>query len=152
MREFGIMLGRGDVAFQQGRYEDARSEYRRAVAIAPEAARANLAVGLAAFACGDFAEASTAIRAGVAAAPQMGRAALDLATTYGRAEDFVRHKGALDAHLAQNPDDLNVRFLAGFVRFFNGDREGGLALLRAYRHAANSDPAVHPFIDQAAMP
>lgn len=152
MRELGFMLGQGDAAFQQGNYEDARAEYRRAVAIAPEAARAHLAFGLAAFACGAFSEASAAIRAGVAGAPVLARSAVDLAQTYGRTEDFQAHRAALDAHVAANSSDLDARFLAGFVHLYSGDRDGGIALLRAYRDAPGADQAVRAFIDGAERP
>lgn len=148
-RELGNALGRGDKAFERGDYQDAREEYVRALVLARDDPRARIALGLAEFARGRYSDAARALRAGVARVPQIGETAFDLTQAYGVPDDLAGHREALEAHLQSNDSDVDAWFVAGFVRFFGGDRPGGLAAFDRYQSLAESDDAAAPFIARA---
>ena len=148
-RELGNALGRGDKAFERGDYQDAREEYVRALVLARDDPRARIALGLAEFARGRYSDAARALRAGVARVPQIVDTSFDLTRAYGVPDDFAGHREALESHLRSDESDADAWFVAGFVRFFGGDRPGGLAAFDRYQSLAESDDAAAPFIARA---
>lgn len=153
-RQVGMALGRGDEAFEAGKYDLAREEYIRALVLAGEDASVRIALGLAEYALGSFADAAQAVRRGVARAPGLAASEFDLRAVYGKAGDFAAHLRILEDHVAANPEDIDARFLLGFVKYFSGDREEGRRLLAAYLADPQSDGMVREFIETAmvAMP
>ena len=120
-RRVGVALGRGDKAFETGRYAEARAEYVRALVLADEDAGVRIALGISEFALGRFEDASRAIREGVVRMPRLARSSLDLRGGYGRPEalrrDFAAHLAALETHVETHGDDAGARFLLGFIRY-----------------------------------
>lgn len=150
-RQIGVALGRGDKAFESGKYDQARSDYARALALAGEDSGSRLALGLAEFALGSFDDAAREIRAGIGRSPSLAMSDFDLRAAYGRSHDFETHRGILEEFAAKNPRDLNAQFLQGFVRYFSGDRKGGIEILDAYLIAEGHDDAVREFINTARV-
>jgi tetratricopeptide (TPR) repeat protein len=152
-RRVGVALGRGDKAFETGRYAEARVEYVRALVVADEDAGVRIALGISEFALGRFEDASRAIREGVVRMPGLARSSLDLRDGYGRPEalrrDFAAHLAALETHVETHGDDAGARFLLGFMRYYSGDRAGGLAAFETYASMAEFDVRVGPFIELA---
>ncbi|MBN2563317.1 MAG: hypothetical protein JXQ75_20545 [Phycisphaerae bacterium] len=148
-RLVGIALGRGDRAFEDGRYAEARDEYIQALVLADGDAGVRIALGIAEFALGRFEDASRAVREGVARMPALARSSLDLRDAYGQGGDFAAHLAALEAVVEQNPHSADARFLLGFVRYTSGDRPGGLEILEAYQSMPESDRKVGAFIELA---
>ncbi len=150
-RLIGISLGRGDKAFESGKYDQARAEYARALALAGEDSSSRIALGLADFALGSFGSSADAIRRGVARSPSLAMSDFDLRAAYGDHGDFETHRSALEAFASENPDEMDARFLLGFVRYFSGDRQGGIAELDAYLAAPDHDDSVREFINTARV-
>ncbi|HWL94488.1 MAG TPA: tetratricopeptide repeat protein [Phycisphaerae bacterium] len=150
-RQIGIALDRGDKAFEKGQYDQARAEYLQALALAGEDATARVALGLAEYALASFDAASSEIRKGVARAPSLAHSAFNLRSVYGNQRDFEAHVRILEDHVGQNPADSESRFLLGFVRYFSGDRAGGVALLETYLADPAHDDSVREFIETARV-
>lgn len=148
-RKLGNALGRGDKAFELGDYDDAREEYVRALVLAQDDARAQLALGLAEFARGQYADSARALRAGVARVPHLAETSFDLAKAYGVEDDLARHRASLNAHLKDHPRDADAWFLAGFVRYFAGDRVEGVAALDRFLALAQDNAPEAAFVARA---
>lgn len=153
-QEIGEALGQGDRAFEEGRYDEARDKYVRAVVLAGEDSSVRIALGLAEFALGSYGDSSSAIRRGVARSPSLASSSFELRAVYGKQEDFEAHRRVLEDHVAANPDDVEAKFLLGFVNFYSGNREEGKQQLAAYLDDPRHDDAVREFImtAQVAMP
>ncbi len=150
-RQVGVALGRGDEAFEAGKYDLAREEYVRALVLAGEDASVRIALGLAEYALGSFADAAQAVRRGVARAPGLAASEFDLRAVYGVADDFSAHRRILEDHVAANPEDIDARFLLGFVKYFSGARDEGRRLLDAYLADPQRDEMVREFIETAMV-
>ncbi|MFQ5429183.1 MAG: tetratricopeptide repeat protein [Phycisphaerae bacterium] len=148
-RQIGVALGRGDKAFEAGRYREAREEYVGALVLAGDDASVRIALGLAEYALGAYADASQAIRRGVAASPRLAASGFDLKQVYGREADFEAHRTALVNFVEQHPADLEARFLLGFVHYFSGQRPAALESFEGYTASPAHDPTVEPFIGLA---
>lgn len=144
----GIAIGRGDKAFEQGEYAQARDEYRQAIDVAGDAPGIRIAMGLSDFALGDFAGAAHAIRQGVAQSPELAVSDFRLQDVYGHPDDSNLHRHKLDEFVTQNPEDANALFLLGFVQYFSDQIEAARTTFGAYRSIVPHDELADPFIEQ----
>ncbi|QDV90533.1 Tetratricopeptide repeat protein [Phycisphaerae bacterium RAS2] len=142
-KEAGIAIGRAEVAFEQGRYDDALRAFDRARDLSGVDATLSLSLGVAAFASGQYDRASTSLQSGVQLAPH---AALTyrLLARYGDPKDFRMHRNRLETHAAAHPDDVDATVVLTLVRWWDGDARGALAALdrwEAVKSAADDDTA-----------
>ncbi len=147
--EAAIALGRGDKAFEQGAYDEAREEYVRAIVLAGEDAPSRIALGLAEYAIGSFNDAARAIRRGAAISPELAESAFSLNAAYGIADDRAVHRRALEDFARENPEDCDALFLLGFTRYFSGEREAGVEALVSYLQRADCDRSIAEFVARA---
>ncbi len=148
-KDISRYLAKGDGEFEQRDYDAAREEYVRALVLAGEDAGVRIALGLSEYALGSFADASQAIRRGVAIAPGLAESGFELQQAYGSAADFASHLVSLEIFVTENPEDVHAEFLVGFVRYFSGQTEKGLAAMLAYAGREGHDPDVRVFVDLA---
>ncbi|MBX3394763.1 MAG: tetratricopeptide repeat protein [Phycisphaerae bacterium] len=147
----GEALGRGDRAFELGRYDEAREEYIRAIVWDGDDPSVRIALGLAEYSLGAYTDASIAIRRGVARSPSLATSAFDLRAAYGVEADFPAHLRMLSDHVAANPDDSDSKFLLGFIHYFSGRRDEGRRLLSEYLADITHDDSVREFIETARV-
>ena len=129
-------LREGNAAAREGRLDDARAAFDRAVQAGPPDARAHLLLGQALWAKGDVAGASRAFDDAAALAqggPYATAAMQAKARTQAAKGQFAEALRTLDAALAQTPDDRGLLLLRASV------------LLRR----AQPDDAAHAFADAA---
>ncbi|MCB9854023.1 MAG: hypothetical protein H6819_13055 [Phycisphaerales bacterium] len=143
----GIAIGRGDKAFEQGEYEQARDEYRHAIDVAGDAAGIRIALGLSDYALGSFDEAAHAIRRGVSRSPELAKSDFRLLDVYGRADDSNVHRHQLDEFVTNNPENADALFLLGFVQYFSDQREAARTTFGAYRSIVPHDDLADSFIE-----
>ncbi|MCG8409408.1 MAG: hypothetical protein MI923_29740 [Phycisphaerales bacterium] len=151
-RQVGIALGRGDKAFEDGDYDDAREEYVRAMVLAGDDARVRIALGLTEYALGSYVDASAAVRSGVSISPSLAQSSFAMKEIYGRPNDFTAHRQALEFYRKENPEDVHAMFLLGFVQYFSGQRSEGRAAFETYLANPQHDPAVEQFVEAAKEP
>lgn len=137
-KEAGVAIGRAEVAFEQGRYDDALRAYDRARDLSGVDATLSLSLGVAAFATGQYGRAATSLRSGVQLAPN---AALTyrLLARYGDPRDLRTHRDRLEALAAANPDDTDASVVLTIVRWWEGDARGALAALDRWEQANSAD-------------
>lgn len=143
----GISIGRGDKAFEQGEYDQAREEYRHAIEVAGDAPGIRIALGLSDYALGSFEAAAKSIRRGVSHSPELAKSDFRLQEVYGRAGDSDVHRRQLDAFVTQNPENADTLFLLGFVQYFSDQREAARTTFGAYRSIVPHDDLADPFIE-----
>lgn len=144
----GIAIGRGDKAFEQGEYDQARDEYRQAVQFSGDASGLRIALGLSDYALGAFDTAAQAIRQGVAHSPDLALSDFRLLDVYGRPNDCNAHRRVLDDHVTQNPEDANSLFLLGFIQYFSDQHAAARTTFGAYRSLVPHDELADPFIER----
>ncbi len=143
----GIAIGRGDKAFEQGAYEQARAEYRQAIDAVGDEPGLRIALGLSDYALGSFGDAARAIRRGVARSPELAKSDFHLLDVYGRMTDADLHRRALDNYVSQHPEDADALFVLGFVQFFSGQRHSARTTFGAYRSIVPHDDLADSFIE-----
>lgn len=143
----GIMIGRGDMAFESGEYEKARDEYDIALSATGDEPSVRIALGLAEYAVGEYADAAAAIRRGVAGTPDLAESGFRLQNVYGQAEDILAHQQALYDHVDENPEDSDALFLLGFVQYFSDERSAARNTMGAYRSIVAHDEFADDFIE-----
>lgn len=145
----GIAIGRGDKAFEQGAYEQARAEYRQAIEAVGDEPGLRIALGLSDYALGSFGDAARAIRRGVARSPELAKSDFHLLDVYGRMTDADLHRRALDNYVSQHPEDADALFVLGFVQYFSGQRHSARTTFGAYRSIVPHDELADSFIEFA---
>ena len=133
-------LRRGMRAFRDEDYARAYTEYRVAMRSGCIDARSRLGLALAQFALGHFDDAAATLRTDLVESPTLDRSALDVRMAYGRPEVFAGQLTRLEASVAEWPDKAEYLLLAGFMRYYSGDRDGGLRMFERYAASANADP------------
>lgn len=148
-RQVGISLGRGDKAFEEGDYDDAREEYVRALVKAGDDARVRIALGLSEYALGAYTDASAAVRRGISISPGLAQSSFSMKKIYGQTEDFTAHRQALEIFVRENPEEIQAFFLLGFVQYFSDQRDKALTTFDTYLSQPRHDPDVRRFIEIA---
>ncbi len=137
-REVGIAIGRGEVAFEQGRYDDALREFDRAQSLSSEDPDLNLSIGVAAFAMGQFSRAASSLRAGVQLAPNDAMT-FRLISRYGDPRGLRAHRKRLEAHTETHPGDADSWLVLTLIRWWDGDARGAIAALDQWERFRNAD-------------
>jgi tetratricopeptide (TPR) repeat protein len=143
----GIAIGRGDKAFEQGDYAQARNEYLHAIESVGDEPGIRIALGLSDYALGSFSDSARAIKRGVSRSPELARSEFHLLDVYGRLTDAELHRRALDNYVSQHPEDSDALFVLGFVQYFSDQRHSARTTFGAYRSIVPHDELADPFID-----
>ena len=143
-------LLRGRVAFRKGRFADAATEFRLAVAARPESAGARIALGAALAAAGDRPAALAELEAALRLEPQNGTAHYNLGSLLmaeeGRAAEAAEH---LRAAVAADPGDGAAHNALGRLLDRAGKPEEALAhFTEAVEHLPADEQAA---LDEAAF-
>ncbi len=112
----------GDRYFKEGKFRDALTRYRKAIAADPTLADARFRQGFAELASDRYPQAVTALRRGLALDPNWPHGDFILEEVF---DDVVKVniEQALRARLTLSPNDADARFLLGVVRHFDGRPE-----------------------------
>jgi hypothetical protein len=112
----------GDRYFKEGKFRDALTRYRKAIAADPMLADARFRQGFAELASQRYPQAVTALRRGLALDPNWPHGDFILEEVF---DDVVKVniEQALRARLTLSPNDADARFLLGVVRHFDGRPE-----------------------------
>jgi len=135
---WGPILGEGNVAFSQGRYEDARQTYARAMLIDERDGYAKMLFAWASFALGDYPLAATAVRRAMLTSPDLVQYPINVRLHYGDITALDHQVDALQRYVAAHPDDREADLLLGYVYYSIGDVQRALAV---FNDLAQSDPA-----------
>jgi hypothetical protein len=126
-------------AFAAGNYALARRELVRAILAKPDDPEMIMLYGYAHFATGDYLVAALAIRRAIEADPTLIDQPIDLTALYPNQSDYWAHLSLLGAHIQADLNDVDGRFLAGFVRYAAGDATGAGTYFAECAAAAPSD-------------
>ena len=132
-------VGRGDSALNDellkaesllevGQYYEAAQRYEAAQAIAPFSPLPLLGKGHAYLAAGEYLRAAVAIIQGLERYPELVKFDLDLTSLLGGAE-IVDIRRANLMQLLERQEEPRLRFLLGYLEYYTGQRESGLANL-----------------------
>ncbi len=139
----------GSTAFRGGDYDRAREEFVQAMVMGCQDARVRLGLGLAEFARGRYEEAAGAIVAEMKRSPRLDRSALDVRHAYEKIEDFHAQLALLEEAASRSPGDRQLGLLIGYLKFYSGDRLGGITIWSRYLEMPDADPALKAFIRRA---
>lgn len=143
-------LEEGARHFKAGRYAEAADAFRQAMLLEPENAVPKFALAHALFALGDYGNAAFLIRRGMKILPDWPREGSSLHELYGKPGDLKEHVLALRVYLDLHPDDLDARFLLGYVAFFTGDLDGAEAAFSAVLAANPASVEAQAFLERIA--
>lgn len=147
---WGPILGEGNLAFSEGRYEDARRVYVRAMLIDERDGYAKMLYAWANFALGDYQLAATAIRRALLTSPDLVRYPIDIRLHYRDLVALEGQVGALQAHVAANPSDREAGLLLGYLFYSIGDLPRGMAAFNDLAAGDATDPTVTALREAAA--
>lgn len=137
----GIAIGRGEVAFQQGRYEEASSEFRRAREWVQDDAMVCFNLGATEFALGRYDRAAEAIRAGILVSSDE-CLTYRLLPRYANPEELRAQRERLESVTAAQPNDADALFVLALVRWWSGDAHGATSALDQWENAKGNQSDV----------
>jgi len=130
LNEEAVMwVDRGIQAFAEGKYDESRDFYVRAIFADDQDGIAKLLYGLANIALGDFELASTSLRRATEDTPELVDNPIDLRGFYPNEEALNAHVAMLDHRLAEQPDDREALFLLGYLQYATGNPASALEKL-----------------------
>ncbi|MBI4716605.1 MAG: tetratricopeptide repeat protein [Planctomycetes bacterium] len=124
-------IRRGHELFGEGRYDEAREWFARAVFADDNDGYAKLFYCLGSFALGEVELAAVALRRALAAAPDLIEAPIDLRQFYGDTKALDGHLARLEQRVQENPADADARFLLGYMQYATGQAGKALESLKA---------------------
>ena len=110
----------GEQNYYQGRYEDARRNFVRAMLDAPNDAELMVLYGFAHFAEGDYRLASSSLERALRQDPSLIDSPLDLSRLYSDPARLTEQIRRLDDYLSRVSRDDGARLVAGYVRYASG--------------------------------
>jgi hypothetical protein len=131
-------LLKGESLLQIGQYYDAARRFERASMLDPGNPLPNIGRGHALLAAGDYLSASLSLVRGLERFPELTRFDVDLKSFLKSGEIIDIRRADLMQQLERR-EDPTLRFLLGYLEYYTGDREHGLANLD--RAALDADPA-----------
>lgn len=137
--EYRYEMSRGTEAFGSGDFKTATKAYKEAVILNPDSADARYSLAISAFAEGKFAFSAFALRRGVALDADASK--IDLPRVFGDPMKLKGYNDALEAELAEYPEDADLLLLAGYVALRSGDASGAAEKLDRALKAAPQDTA-----------
>lgn len=144
-----LALRNGARAFRDGDYARSVADYREAIRMGCGDSRAQLGLAIAELAAGRLDEAAEAVKNDLGASPQLDRSLLDVRMAYSQPEAFDVHMTRLNEAIAASPDNADLVLLAGFMRYYSGEKNTGSLLLRKYADSPEANVKVAAFIDRA---
>lgn len=128
---------KGESLLQIGQYYDAARRFERAVMLDPGNPLPNLGRGHALLAAGDYLSASLSLVRGLERFPEVTRFDVDLTAFFRNGEIIDIRRADLMQQLERR-EDPTLRFLLGYLEYYTGDRDRGLANLE--KAARDADP------------
>lgn len=119
----------GHTLFAEGKVDEARQMFVRAVVADDQDGYAKLFYGLANFAAGDYAAATSAVRRALAVSPDLIGSPVDLRQFYKDATVLEGQMESLRRAVSERPDDREAGFLLGYMSFAIGQAEQARAAL-----------------------
>lgn len=122
----------GQTAFREGNFGVAAQRFVQARDVEPRTARPYLYLVQAYFALGKYDEAVDALQLGLTRRPEWPHSTFQPTLDFyrGLPADWKAHRQALEASLKRQPKEANLAILLGHQLWFEGDRDGALALFR----------------------
>lgn len=139
----------GDAMFRQGRFEDARRWYVRAVLAEGGSAQAEWRYGLVHFALGQYGLATTAVRRALSADPGLLDQPPNPRELYGQPAEFDAQMAGLREHTRQYALDSEALFLLAFLEYADGN--GSAALQPLERILSIKDDDTLAYLLRAAV-
>jgi len=148
-------VGRGASAFNNemlkaeslveiGRYYEAADRYEVARVLSPSNPLPMVGKGHALLAAGDYLSAAVNLLAGIERFPELARFRIDLQSLLGGGEIVdIRRSDLL--HRLENREDPQLRFLLGYLEYFGGHQESGLANLEQAAADPNATPIMRAY-------
>lgn len=133
----GIAIGRGEIAFQQGRYEEARGEFLRAREWMKDDAIVCFNIGVSEFALGQYDRAAKEIHEGILLSPD-DYLTYRLLPRYASPENLRVQRERLETHTIANPKDAAALFVLTLVRWWSGDARGAIDALDQWENATEN--------------
>lgn len=134
----GIAIGRGEIAFQQGRYEEARSEFCRAREWVKNDAIVCFNIGVSEFALGRYGRAAEAFHDGIVLSPPNEYLTYRLLPRYADPEELRAQRERLEARTIAHPDDAAALLVLTLVRWWSGDARGAMNALDQWENATEN--------------
>ncbi|MEW6234386.1 MAG: tetratricopeptide repeat protein [Candidatus Omnitrophota bacterium] len=119
-QSFAEHLTEANRLFKQRDYVNSVPEFRQATNKQPSNAPSQMGFALALFATGDYGAAASTLRQALKLHSAWYDKAVDLSVYYGDLNDFKAHFALLDRYLLKQADNLNVKFLWGYLHFVEG--------------------------------
>ena len=145
--ETSSFLQEGDALFREGRYEEARRQYVRALLADENDPAVQLSYGFAHFALGEYRVAARAVRRALTADPGLMDAPPDPRAAYGDAADFEKQLAALRACVVETPQDMEAAFLLGYIAYAMVNTELALEELNRVLAADDADTLAYVLRD-----
>jgi hypothetical protein len=128
---------KGESLLQIGQFYDAARRFERAAMLDPGNPLPNIGRGHALLAAGDYLSASLSLVRGLERYPEITRFDVDLKSFFKTAEIIDIRRADLMQQLERH-EDPTLRFLLGYLEYYTGDRERGMANLE--KAAGEADP------------
>lgn len=145
--ETGSFLQQGDAVFKQGRYDEARRLYTRALLADESDPAARLSYAYAHFALGRCTIAAMALRRALAGDPGLMDTPPDPRMAYGVGGEFEKHLAALREHVVLAPEDTEAILLLVYVAHAIGQTELALGQLDRVLAADDADTLAYVLRD-----
>ncbi len=114
-------LDDGNKAFKNRNYEIAKREFKHAAGMQPSNATVRMGYALGLFATGDYETAAMVLRRALQLNEDWIKKPVEISTYYGKLEDYNAHLSMLERYIKKHPQNLEAKFLAGYIHFMNGD-------------------------------
>lgn len=143
-------VDQGMAYFRAGNYERAAIAWINASTLDQGDAVSRLHAGNALFALGRYDQSVKLLDRAFELAPHLAGAAFDIRLDYGRQGDFERHFRRLEAHVAQNPDNVSALTLMGYILSYTEGPSHAYPYLHRARAIAPKDTFVEKLWNVAA--
>lgn len=136
----------GEEALRGGDYFTAASHYTIAASLDPQNPLPLIGRGVSLAAAGSYLSAAQSIGAGINRFPQIVVFELDLVAIAGGRDVFDRRRADLEQQLSRS-DSYELRFLLGFLEYYSGQKDAGVANLRKAAAKAPRETIIARFPD-----
>lgn len=114
-------LAEGNTAFREGKFDEARQAYSRAVLGDERDGYAKMLYATANFATGDYKVAATAVRRSLLTTPELVTYPIDVRSLYADPTTLYGQMDGLARHLSSNPEDRDAALLLAYLHYSIGE-------------------------------
>ncbi len=136
------LVGKGNAAFTNGRYDDARRFYVSAIMADERDGYAKFLYALTNFALGDYEVASMAIRRALLTTVDLIDYPVDIRSFYPDKSWLAAQLDSLVAFVEAHPQDPDARLLLGYLHYAAGDPQLAMSVLDLQATSDNKDEIV----------